>query len=188
MLSEDSSVHRWKPAIRITILLLICSVVSLVRIFSVIRYESIIHEFDPWFNFRATKYLVNTDFKEFWNFFDSESWYPLGRNVGATVYPGLMVILYLFSPPVASSTSSFTNWPSPSISGIFVCFWPPCLPLSLLLLPTCSPPKSPKNMVLVCWQLSSLVFLPVTCLDQWLGPTITKEYQYSLWFSLSTFS
>ncbi len=93
MLSEDSSVHKWKPAIRITILLLICSVASLVRIFSVIRYESIIHEFDPWFNFRATKFLVNTDFKEFWNFFDSESWYPLGRNVGATVYPGLMVTL-----------------------------------------------------------------------------------------------
>lgn len=86
---------RWKPAFRITILLLICSVSTFVRIFSVIRYESIIHEFDPWFNYRATKFLVNHDFKEFWNFFDSESWYPLGRNVGATVYPGLMVILFI---------------------------------------------------------------------------------------------
>jgi dolichyl-diphosphooligosaccharide--protein glycosyltransferase len=96
--------HKWKPAIRITILLLICSVASLVRVFSVIRYESIIHEFDPWFNFRATKFLVNNDFREFWNFFDSESWYPLGRNVGATVYPGLMVILMLHSQQVDSST------------------------------------------------------------------------------------
>ena len=26
--------------------------------FSVLRFESVIHEFDPWFNFRATKYLV----------------------------------------------------------------------------------------------------------------------------------
>lgn len=93
MLSADSPVNKWKPAIRITILLLICSVATLVRIFSVIRYESIIHEFDPWFNFRATKFLVNHDFREFWNFFDSESWYPLGRNVGATVYPGLMVYI-----------------------------------------------------------------------------------------------
>ena len=82
----------WKPAIRITILLLICSISTLVRVFSVIRYESIIHEFDPWFNYRATKFLVNHDFKEFWNFFDSESWYPLGRDVGSTVYPGLMVM------------------------------------------------------------------------------------------------
>lgn len=78
--------------------MLICSVSTIVRIFSVIRYESIIHEFDPWFNYRATKFLVNHDFREFWNFFDSESWYPLGRNVGATVYPGLMVIVFLYSP------------------------------------------------------------------------------------------
>jgi len=27
---------------------------------------------------------------EFWNWFDSESWYPLGRVVGGTVYPGIM--------------------------------------------------------------------------------------------------
>jgi len=63
MLATDSSLHKWKPAIRITILLLICSVASLVRIFSVIRYESIIHEFDPWFNYRTTKYLVNSNFR-----------------------------------------------------------------------------------------------------------------------------
>ena len=104
MLAADSTVNKWKPAIRITILLLICSVASLVRVFSVIRYESIIHEFDPWFNYRATKYLVNNDFYEFWNFFDSESWYPLGRNVGATVYPGLMVNMYQCSQPVAFCT------------------------------------------------------------------------------------
>ena len=35
------------------------------RLFSVIRFESIIHEFDPWFNFRATKYLVTHSFYEF---------------------------------------------------------------------------------------------------------------------------
>lgn len=109
MLSADSPVNKWKPAIRITILLLICSVATLVRIFSVIRYESIIHEFDPWFNFRATKFLVNNNFKEFWNFFDSESWYPLGRNVGATVYPGLMVRDFLCSLQVECSTSSFIS-------------------------------------------------------------------------------
>ena len=27
---------------------------------------------------------------EFWNFFDDRTWYPLGRVVGGTVYPGLM--------------------------------------------------------------------------------------------------
>lgn len=60
------------------------------RLFSVIRFESIIHEFDPWFNFRATKYLVSHSFLEFLNWFDDRTWYPLGRVTGGTLYPGLM--------------------------------------------------------------------------------------------------
>jgi dolichyl-diphosphooligosaccharide--protein glycosyltransferase len=67
------------------------------RIFSVIRFESIIHEFDPWFNYRTTKFLVEN--KEgiygMWNWFDSDSWYPLGRAVGGTLYPGLMITAYV---------------------------------------------------------------------------------------------
>uniref|UniRef100_A0A183TRE6 dolichyl-diphosphooligosaccharide--protein glycotransferase n=1 Tax=Schistocephalus solidus TaxID=70667 RepID=A0A183TRE6_SCHSO len=61
------------------------------RLFSVIRFESIIHEFDPWFNYRATKQMVENGFYEFLNWFDVTAWYPLGRIVGGTVYPGLMV-------------------------------------------------------------------------------------------------
>jgi len=60
------------------------------RMYSVVRYESIIHEFDPWFNFRSTKLLVEEGSYEFWNWFDDRSWYPLGRVVGGTVYPGIM--------------------------------------------------------------------------------------------------
>ncbi|CAF1010384.1 unnamed protein product [Didymodactylos carnosus] len=61
------------------------------RLFSVIRFESIIHEFDPWFNYRATHYMVENGFYNFLNWFDDRAWYPLGRIVGGTVYPGLMV-------------------------------------------------------------------------------------------------
>src|SRR5262249_16105219 len=32
-----------------------------------------------------------TSFQSFWNWFDSRSWYPLGRVAGGTLYPGLMV-------------------------------------------------------------------------------------------------
>src|SRR5258707_1272938 len=28
--------------------------------------------------------------QEFWNWFDPTAWYPLGRVVGGTIYPGLM--------------------------------------------------------------------------------------------------
>lgn len=61
------------------------------RLFSVVRFESIIHEFDPWFNYRATKYLVTHNFYKFLNWFDDKTWYPLGRVTGGTLYPGLMV-------------------------------------------------------------------------------------------------
>lgn len=61
------------------------------RLFAVIRFESIIHEFDPWFNYRATAYMVQNGFYNFLNWFDERAWYPLGRIVGGTVYPGLMI-------------------------------------------------------------------------------------------------
>ncbi len=37
-MAAETELMRWKPAIRITILILICSVSTIVRIFSVIRY------------------------------------------------------------------------------------------------------------------------------------------------------
>ncbi|XP_037068283.1 LOW QUALITY PROTEIN: dolichyl-diphosphooligosaccharide--protein glycosyltransferase subunit STT3B-like [Pollicipes pollicipes] len=61
------------------------------RLFAVIRFESIIHEFDPWFNYRSTAYMVKHGFYNFLNWFDDRAWYPLGRIVGGTVYPGLML-------------------------------------------------------------------------------------------------
>lgn len=61
------------------------------RLFSVLRFESVIHEFDPWFNYRATRYMVKHGFYNFHNWFDERAWYPLGRIVGGTVYPGLMI-------------------------------------------------------------------------------------------------
>ena len=65
-----------------------------------IRFESIIHEFDPWFNYRATHRLSTYGFYDFLNWFDERAWYPLGRIVGGTVYPGLMLTanaMYWFS-------------------------------------------------------------------------------------------
>uniref|UniRef100_A0A8C8IG93 Dolichyl-diphosphooligosaccharide--protein glycosyltransferase subunit STT3B n=1 Tax=Oncorhynchus tshawytscha TaxID=74940 RepID=A0A8C8IG93_ONCTS len=43
------------------------------------------------FNYRSTHHLTTNGFYEFLNWFDERSWYPLGRIVGGTVYPGLMV-------------------------------------------------------------------------------------------------
>ncbi|KAF2099571.1 putative oligosaccharyl transferase subunit [Rhizodiscina lignyota] len=77
--------------LRVIILFTIAAAAVASRLFSVIRFESIIHEFDPWFNFRATKYLVEHGFYKFWDWFDDRTWHPLGRVTGGTLYPGLMV-------------------------------------------------------------------------------------------------
>ncbi|KAJ1897532.1 oligosaccharyl transferase stt3 subunit [Kickxella alabastrina] len=77
--------------LRIAILGLISLVAIGSRLYSVIRFESVIHEFDPWFNYRTTRYLVDNGFDKFWNWFDETAWYPLGRVVGGTLYPGIMV-------------------------------------------------------------------------------------------------
>jgi len=41
-------------------------------------------EFDPFFNFRATEYIVENGFIEYFTWDDDKSWYPHGRNVSAT--------------------------------------------------------------------------------------------------------
>ncbi|KAL7260005.1 hypothetical protein ACSBR1_005796 [Camellia fascicularis] len=71
------------------ILLLIGLLAFSIRLFSVIKYESVIHEFDPYFNYRVTQYLIKNGIYDFWNWFDDRTWYPLGRVIGGTVYPGL---------------------------------------------------------------------------------------------------
>lgn len=77
--------------LRTVIVCLIAGAAVASRLFAVIRHESIIHEFDPWFNYRASKILTEQGFYAFWNWFDETAWYPLGRVVGGTIYPGLMV-------------------------------------------------------------------------------------------------
>merc|ERR1719245_311556 len=56
-----------------------------------------IHEFDPYFNYRTTKYLADNGFYNFHNWFDDRAWYPLGRIIGGTIYPGLMVTSAVFT-------------------------------------------------------------------------------------------
>ena len=48
-------------------------------------------QFDPWFNYRATEYLHLNGWHAFAHWFDYQSWYPLGRPVGTTIYPGLQL-------------------------------------------------------------------------------------------------
>ncbi|CAL1714410.1 unnamed protein product [Somion occarium] len=88
---SPATVTNTSSLLRIIALALISGAAIASRLFAVINFESIIHEFDPWFNYRATRVIVDKGFYYFWNWFDPTAWYPLGRVVGGTVYPGLMV-------------------------------------------------------------------------------------------------
>lgn len=108
------------------ILILIGVLAFSIRLFSVIKYESVIHEFDPYFNYRVTQFLTKNGIYDFWNWFDDRTWYPLGRVIGGTVYPGLTLtagtmwwILHSVNVPLSVETvcvftapvfSAFASW------------------------------------------------------------------------------
>ena len=62
------------------------------RMGAINTYGPIIHEFDPWYNYRATEYLNDNGWEAFFKWYDYMSWYPLGRPVGTTIYPGMQII------------------------------------------------------------------------------------------------
>uniref|UniRef100_H2YNQ0 Dolichyl-diphosphooligosaccharide--protein glycosyltransferase subunit STT3A n=1 Tax=Ciona savignyi TaxID=51511 RepID=H2YNQ0_CIOSA len=82
--------------LKMLILAICCILAFCVRLFSVLRFESVIHEFDPYFNYRTTRFLAEKGFYDFHNWFDEMAWYPLGRIIGGTIYPGLMVTAAAF--------------------------------------------------------------------------------------------
>jgi len=48
------------------------------------EYGFELNEFDSFFNFRATEYIVENGFFEYFEWHDDKSWYPTGRDVSAT--------------------------------------------------------------------------------------------------------
>ena len=45
--------------------------------------------FDPLFQYRATQYVVENGFASWWTWHDTLSWYPMGRDIADTAYPGI---------------------------------------------------------------------------------------------------
>jgi len=62
------------------------------RMHAINTFGLVIHEFDPWFNFRATQYLADHGLSKFFKWYDYMSWSPLGRPIGTTIYPGMQMV------------------------------------------------------------------------------------------------
>jgi len=70
LFSESGSEKQRETLVKLLILTLSAIVAFSVRLFAVIRFESVIHEFDPYFNYRTTKYLTTNGYYDFHNWFD----------------------------------------------------------------------------------------------------------------------
>jgi dolichyl-diphosphooligosaccharide--protein glycosyltransferase len=85
--------------VRVVAMFFVMKTATEIRMHATTTYGRVIHEFDPWFNYRATEQLVR--FQQHHGFFggittfntwyDDKVWSPLGRPVGTTIYPGMQV-------------------------------------------------------------------------------------------------
>ena len=94
MAPQPAPAGAFDPAIqglRVAALAIACYLAYDIRLYAVREYGRVIHEFDPWFNFRATQYLADNGWREVLQVVRHRSWYPLGRPVGTTIYPGMQV-------------------------------------------------------------------------------------------------
>ena len=56
-----------------------------------IKYGFYLNEFDPYFDYRATKYIVDNGLDAYWKWHDTMSWYPEGRDIPKTSQSGLHI-------------------------------------------------------------------------------------------------
>lgn len=54
-----------------------------------IRYGVYFTAYDPLFQYRMTEYIVRNGFAAWFSWHDTLSWYPMGRNVAQSSFPGL---------------------------------------------------------------------------------------------------
>ncbi|HEX6280981.1 MAG TPA: STT3 domain-containing protein [Nitrososphaera sp.] len=57
---------------------------ALIMRFYPIKYGYYLNEFDPYFDYRATKFIVDNGLDAYWQWHDTMSWYPEGRDVPGT--------------------------------------------------------------------------------------------------------
>ncbi|MGZ5547561.1 MAG: STT3 domain-containing protein, partial [Nitrososphaeraceae archaeon] len=80
-----------KHLLVILVLIIAFSTAFIIRSYP-IKYGFALNEFDPYFDYRATKYIVDNGFNAYLNWHDYQSWYPEGRYVPTTSQVALHLI------------------------------------------------------------------------------------------------
>ncbi|MGI0023496.1 MAG: STT3 domain-containing protein, partial [Nitrososphaeraceae archaeon] len=89
MLSNKKLLDVGSFELRLHHLLIILVISSSFSISALIRsqpadYGFQLNEFDPFFNYRATKFIIENGLVAYFNWYDDMSWYPHGRDVAGT--------------------------------------------------------------------------------------------------------
>ena len=83
LIQSDKFTFKLNHLIIIGVLILAFSTSMLIRS-QPIEYGFELNEFDPFFNFRATEYIVENGLSEYFEWRDDKSWYPDGRDISAS--------------------------------------------------------------------------------------------------------
>src|SRR5690242_18200311 len=63
-----------------------------------VKYGFFLNEFDPYFDYRATKYIVDHGLGAYFKWHDNMAWYPEGRDIAKTSQSGLHIVAaFLYS-------------------------------------------------------------------------------------------
>jgi dolichyl-diphosphooligosaccharide--protein glycosyltransferase len=71
------------------------------------KYGFYLNEFDPYYNYRATKYIVENGLDAYWGWNDTMSWYPEGRHITNSSLASfhLPLLNYVIVVPVVTGTT-----------------------------------------------------------------------------------
>ena len=79
---------RFADILKYTALILIVSITVGVRLFP-LKWGPYLQGYDPYFQYRVTEYIVKNGFASWFTWHDTMSWYPRGRDIYSTSYPGV---------------------------------------------------------------------------------------------------
>jgi len=70
-------------------LIIIFTTALLLRIEPLIDSQPVVRAFDPWFQLRVTNYITENGYAAFFNWYDTSTWVPFGRNMTVSSYVGV---------------------------------------------------------------------------------------------------
>jgi dolichyl-diphosphooligosaccharide--protein glycosyltransferase len=96
-------------AVSLILVFIIALLVRLAPVF--VPYQALLKEFDPFYFLSNVDFIVRNGFAAWFTWKDNTVWYPFGRDVASTTYPGMVftaVLIYYFVSAIGIQVSTFT--------------------------------------------------------------------------------